>query len=408
MSNDTQPEIRFPGFTDDWEQRKFGVTNSYFTDGNYGESYPSADELSDKLNGVPFLRGSNLKNGRLVEEDANYITPEKHAELTSGHLELDDIVVAVRGSLGALGYAGQENVGWNINSQLAIIRTDKSELKGQFLIQYLLSSKGQKELLSRNTGTALKQLPIKQLKDVPVPIPGIDEQDRIGSFFVNLDTTIALHQRKLDLLKETKKGFLQKMFPKNGAKVPEIRFPGFTEDWEQRTLGDILKEFSIKSKVENEYTVLSSTNSGMEIRNGRVSGVSNLGYKIIENGDLVLSPQNLWLGNININNVGTGLVSPSYKTFKFIKVDPGFIRPQLRTARMLEEYKNSSTQGASVVRRNLELGSFYQITIKIPSDVEQGKIGLFFKQLDNLIALHQRKLDLLKETKKGFLQKMFV
>ncbi|TKN81825.1 restriction endonuclease subunit S [Enterococcus faecium] len=408
MSNDTQPEIRFPGFTDDWEQRKFGVTNSYFTDGNYGESYPSADELSDKLNGVPFLRGSNLKNGRLVEEDANYITPEKHAELTSGHLELDDIVVAVRGSLGALGYAGQENVGWNINSQLAIIRTDKSELKGQFLIQYLLSSKGQKELLSRNTGTALKQLPIKQLKDVPVPIPGIDEQDRIGSFFVNLDTTIALHQRKLDLLKETKKGFLQKMFPKNGAKVPEIRFPGFTDDWEQRTLGDILKEFSIKSKVENEYTVLSSTNSGMEIRNGRVSGVSNLGYKIIENGDLVLSPQNLWLGNININNVGTGLVSPSYKTFKFIKVDPGFIRPQLRTARMLEEYKNSSTQGASVVRRNLELGSFYQITIKIPSDVEQGKIGLFFKQLDNLIALHQRKLDLLKETKKGFLQKMFV
>lgn len=224
MSNDTQPEIRFPGFTDDWEQRKFGVTNSYFTDGNYGESYPSADELSDKLNGVPFLRGSNLKNGRLVEEDANYITPEKHAELTSGHLELDDIVVAVRGSLGALGYAGQENVGWNINSQLAIIRTDKSELKGQFLIQYLLSSKGQKELLSRNTGTALKQLPIKQLKDVPVPIPGIDEQDRIGSFFVNLDTTIALHQRKLDLLKETKKDSYKKCSLKTEQKCQKSGF----------------------------------------------------------------------------------------------------------------------------------------------------------------------------------------
>ncbi|EHZ5159742.1 restriction endonuclease subunit S [Enterococcus faecalis] len=212
VKDERVPKLRFADFEEEWELCKFGVTNSYFTDGNYGESYPSADELSDKLNGVPFLRGCNLKNGRLVEEDANYITPEKHAELTSGHLELDDIVVAVRGSLGALGYAGQENVGWNINSQLAIIRTDKSELKGQFLIQYLLSSKGQKELLSRNTGTALKQLPIKQLKDVPVPIPIIDEQDKIGSFFVNLDTTITLHQNKLNQLKSLKKSYLQNMF----------------------------------------------------------------------------------------------------------------------------------------------------------------------------------------------------
>ncbi|MDT2490266.1 restriction endonuclease subunit S [Enterococcus avium] len=190
-------------------------------------------------------------------------------------------------------------------------------------------------------------------------------------------------------------------------KSPQLRFEGFTDDWEERNLKDILREFSTKSKIENEYRVLSSTNVGMEFRDGRVSGTSNLGYKIIEDGDLVLSPQNLWLGNININDIGTGLVSPSYKTFNFTNIDSSFIKPQLRTPKMLEEYKNSSTQGASVVRRNLEIDSFYQIKIATPSIKEQEKIGTFFNNLDSLITLHQRKLDLLKEQKKGYLQKMF-
>lgn len=189
--------------------------------------------------------------------------------------------------------------------------------------------------------------------------------------------------------------------------VPEIRFPEFTGDWKQRKLGDILQEFSVKSKIENEYKVLSSTNSGMEIRKGRVSGTSNQGYKIIEDGCLVLSPQNLWLGNININNIGVGLVSPSYKTFKFTKANSKFIGPQLRTQRMLEAYKNASSQGASLVRRNLELDSFYQIAIHLPNDNEQDKIANFFNNMDSTIVLYKGKLDLLKELKKGFLQKMF-
>ena len=401
MSNDTQPEIRFPGFTDDWEQRKFGVTNSYFTDGNYGESYPSADELSDKLNGVPFLRGSNLKNGRLVEEDANYITPEKHAELTSGHLELDDIVVAVRGSLGALGYAGQENVGWNINSQLAIIRTDKSELKGQFLIQYLLSSKGQKELLSRNTGTALKQLPIKQLKDVPVPIPGIDEQDRIGSFFVNLDTTIALHQRKLDLLKETKKGFLQKMFPKNGAKVPEIRFPGFTEDWEERRLQEVVDRYdNLRIPITASKRVAGNTPYyGANGIQGYVEGYTHDGEFILvaEDGanDLKNYPVQYVDGKVWVNNHANVIQA------KENLADNMFLMNAIRSIN-IEPF----LVGGGRAKLNADV--LMKLEVIIPLKSEQQKIGNFFKQLDDTIALQQRKLDLLKETKKGFLQKMFV
>ena len=208
------PEIRFDGFTNDWEQRKLGATNTFFTDGNYGEAYPKLSDMTDSGSGVPFLTGGNLKDGKLSLDGASYITPEKHSKLTSGHLLEDDIVIAVRGSLGALGYVNTDNSGWNINSQLAILRTDKSELYGKFLIQYLLSWTGQNELLKRQTGSALKQLPIGAIKDVEVPITSIAEQEKIGEYFADLDNLITLHQRKCEELKNVKKYMLQNMFAK--------------------------------------------------------------------------------------------------------------------------------------------------------------------------------------------------
>ena len=195
-----------------WEQRKLGDTNTFFTDGNYGEVYPKASDMTDSSTGIPFLTGGNLKNGRLDLSGANYITYEKHMKLTSGHLAEDDIVIAVRGSLGALGYVNKENSGWNINSQLAILRTDKTVLIGKYLIQFLLSTTGQKELLSKQTGSALKQLPISSLKDIAIPITSIEEQERIGMYLQNLDNLITLHQRELEKLQNIKKSMLEKMF----------------------------------------------------------------------------------------------------------------------------------------------------------------------------------------------------
>lgn len=206
------PEIRFYGFTDDWEQRKLGDTNTYYTDGNYGEAYPKPTDMTDSSEGVPFLTGGNLKGGRLDITDASYITKEKHEKLTSGHLVEDDIVIAVRGSLGALGYVNIGNSGWNINSQLAILRTDKTELSGKYLLQFLLSGNGQIELIKRQTGSALKQLPINAIKDVNIPITSIEEQSKIGEYFNSLDHLITLHQRKLEKLKNLKKACLKKMF----------------------------------------------------------------------------------------------------------------------------------------------------------------------------------------------------
>lgn len=171
-------------------------TNTFFADGNYGEAYPKESDMTDGDTGIPFLTGGNLKNGRLDLSGANYITLEKHMKLTSGHLSEDDIVIAVRGSLGALGYVNKGNSGWNINSQLAILRTDKTVLIGKYLIQFLLSETGQKKLLSKQTGSALKQLPIGSLKDITIQITSIEEQEQIGVYFEKLDNLITLHQRE--------------------------------------------------------------------------------------------------------------------------------------------------------------------------------------------------------------------
>ncbi|MDB1553829.1 restriction endonuclease subunit S [Latilactobacillus sakei] len=395
MSNKV-PQIRFNGYSDAWEERKFknfiSKSGRRNKTGELTEAYSVSNTLglvkqSDQFNGSR-LDSLDKKDYKIVQPNEFAYNP---ARINVGSIAFNNLDKPV------------------IVSSLYVIVNMSDTLNNQFILHWLKSPAFNYEVIRNTEGSVREYLFYENFSNVSFPYtPNYDEQIKIGQFFNQLDNTIALHQRKLDLLKEQKKGYLQKMFPKNGAKVPELRFAGFADDWEQRKLGDLLKEFSIKSKIEDEHKVLSSTNSGMEFREGRVSGTSNLGYKIIKNGDLVLSPQNLWLGNININNIGKGLVSPSYKTFELINIDSSFINPQLRTQKMLEEYKNSSTQGASVVRRNLEIDSFYQIKIFVPTISEQEKIGSFFQQLDNTIVLHQRKLDLLKEQKKGFLQKMFV
>lgn len=409
------PQLRFKGFTDPWEQRKLGETKTYFTDGNYGESYPSSQDMSDKENGVPFLRGSDFSNGYLDASNANYISKEKHAVLTSGHIENDDIVLSVRGSLGTLGYATKYNEGWNINSQLAILRTNKNELLGVFLIQYLLGSSGQKEILSRNTGTALKQLPIKKLKDIPVPIPIIEEQQQIGSFFKQLDNTIALHQRKLDLLKETKKGFLQKMFPKNGAKVPELRFAGFADDWEERKLGQYTKLIT-KGTTPKDKTGIGDVNfvKVENITNGKIYPINKikqnehdnyLKRSRLEEKDILFSIAGT-LGRTAIVNKSI-LPANTNQALAIIRgydFDTNFLITSLAGNVVKEYIRRNPTVGA---QPNLSLEQVGNLLVNTPNAEEQQKIGSFFKQLDNTIALHQRKLEKLQELKKGYLQKMF-
>ncbi|HEM5988949.1 TPA: restriction endonuclease subunit S [Streptococcus suis] len=195
---------------------------------------------------------------------------------------------------------------------------------------------------------------------------------------------------------------------KTNNNIPAYRFQGFEDDWEEVKLGEVLVEYNKKSEIENQFELLSSTNSGIEPRSGRVSGESNIGYKIIKRGMVVLSPQNLWLGNINYNaKFEIGIVSPSYKVFNINGPNELYLATVLRLPKMFFEYAQASVQGASIVRRNLDLDLFGSILVQLPSFPEQTAIGTFFSTLDRHITLHQRKLDKLKEQKKTYLKLLF-
>ena len=399
----SKPKIRFKGYEEDWEQRKFGnVTELKSASRVHKEEWTTS--------GVPFYRSSDVMaaiNG--TENEKVYISEALYEKLSSisGKLEAGDVLVTGGGSVGKPYIVPNNEPLYTKDADLLWIK-NQGKFHPYFLYEFFFTPTFRSYLSSISHVGTIAHYTITQLSETPICLPSVGEQQKIGDYFYNIDHLITLHQRKCEETKKLKKYMLQKMFPQNGKRVPEIRFVGFTEDWEQRKLGDVLEEFSNKSTVEDEYTVLSSTNTGMEFRDGRVSGTSNLGYKIIEIDDLVLSPQNLWLGNININNLEKGLVSPSYKTFKLRNIDKEFFRPQLRTKKMLELYKQASVQGASVVRRNLDMDLFEQIELNIPMIEEQAKIGEYFFNLDYLITLHQRKYEELQKIKKFMLQNMFI
>lgn len=268
--------------------------------------------------------------------------------------------------------------------------------------------------LNGDSGARADRFAIKDsvFKTMPIPYPSIEEQKKVGKFFDDLNDTIALHQRKLDLLKETKKGFLQKMFPKNGAKVPEIRFPGFTKDWEQRKLGDFVVDYVEKTSVQNQFPMLtSSQQKGIVLQedyfaNRQVTTENNIGYFVLPRGYFTFrsrSDNDVFVFNRN-DIIDRGIISYFYPVFTLKSADSDFFLRRINNGIQ----RQLSIQAEGTGQHVLSLKKFKNIVAMFPSEEEQQKIGTFFKQLDDTITLHQRKLDLLKETKKGFLQKMFV
>ncbi|EOY2583378.1 restriction endonuclease subunit S [Enterococcus faecium] len=414
MSNDTQPEIRFPEFTDEWEQRKLGEV-VLVMDGDRGKNYPSSGDFYEKEHTL-FLSAANITKNGFSFDINQYITEEKSNSMGNGKLEANDIVLTSRGSLGHIAWYDKdikEKVPFaRINSGMLILRSN-DKFEASFIAQYLKSPLGKCQIDLISFGSAQPQLTKKDVLKYKISLPNKDEKMKLGIFFTNLDKIIALHQRKLDLLKETKKGFLQKMFPKNGAKVPEIRFPGFTEDWEQRKLGDITESFSggTPTAGKSEYY-------GGDIpfiRSGEISseltelfitenGLNNSSAKMVKAGDILYALYGATSGEVSISRIN-GAINQAILAIRPTKNDNSYLIVQwLRKQK--DTIISTYLQGG---QGNLSGSIVKDLVITLPQDKEeQNKIGTFFKQLDDTIALHQRKLDLLKETKKGFLQKMFV
>ena len=388
------PELRFDGFTDDWELRKLtNITSSYS-----GLTYSPTD-IQDT--GTFVLRSSNVKNDQLIDADNVYVNPDI---VNSINVKVGDVIIVVRNGSRAL--IGKHAI---VNEEMpdTVIGAFMSAFRGENgnYINALLSTDNFQKEVHKSLGATINQITGKDFSMMIFPTPKFGEQQKIGAFFKQLDYTIALHQRKLDLLKEQKKGYLQKMFPKNGAKVPELRFAGFVDDWEERKLGDEVRIVMGQSPNSENYTddpndyILVQGNADM--KNGRVFPRvwTTQVTKQAEKDDLILSVR-APVGDIGKTayDVVIGRGVAAIKGNEFIFQNLG----KMKSDGYWTRYSTGSTF------ESINSTDIKEAIISVPTIEEQNKIGSFFKQLDNTIALHQRKLDLLKEQKKGFLQKMFV
>ena len=414
------PELRFAGFTDDWEERKFFESIASTIDFRGRTPKKLGMDWSDS--GYLALSALNVKNGYIDPlADAHYGDEKLYRKWMSGReLKKGQVLFTTEAPMGNVAQVPDDN-GYILSQRTVAFETKEDMMTNDFLAVLLKSPLVFNNLSALSSGGTAKGVSQKSLKGLSITVPlDIDEQQKIGSFFKQLDNTIALHQRKLDLLKEQKKGYLQKMFPKNGARVPELRFAGFADDWEERKLGDLATSFeyglnaSAKSfDGTHKYIRITDIDDSSRKFNSQsltspdidLSSADN--YKL-KNGDILFARTGASVGKSYIYADSDGLVY--YAGFLIrarIKsgVDSNFVFQHTLTS-SYENFIRVTSQRSGQPGVNAKEYSTFEISV--PSYEEQRKIGSFFKQLDDTITLHQRKLDLLKEQKKGFLQKMFV
>ena len=317
-----KPTIRFKGYTDDWEQRKLLEFVSFFN----GLTY-TPDDVEET--GTLVLRSSNVKNGEIVDADNVYVNDKA---VTSENVHEGDIIVVVRnGSRALIGKHAQIKASMPntvIGAFMSGMRSEHSSF-----VNALLDTSAFENEIAKNMGATINQITGYMFSKMEFMIPSGDEQQKIGEHFQSLDNLITLHQRKCEETKILKKYMLQKMFPQNGQKVPEIRFKGFTDDWEQRKLGDVLERRIEQRQQSEEYPRLAfaSGQGVIPLSERKTNNREQLTkdeytkkYLVTELNDIVYNPANVKYGAIDRNKCGRGLISPIYVTFTTNEI-PGFI-----------------------------------------------------------------------------------
>lgn len=250
-----------------------------------------------------------------------------------------------------------------------------------------------------------KQVGFEDFGDMVIHYPSLKEQERIAEIFGTQDKLIALKEKRIAEKKQQKKYLMQQLL--TGKK----RLPGFTGEWKKVKLGACISEVNERSKGNGGYDILSVTKDGIVFQsehfNKQIASEDTTGYKILKKGQLAFSSMNLWLGSLDVLDIcEKGIISPAYKVFAFddALMLPEFGKYFLRTHKMIWVYKSNSEQGASVVRRNLDLESVLSTTIEIPIITEQRAIASILSQTDKEIELLQKDLEEEKNKKKALMQ----
>ena len=406
-----KPAIRFSGFTDAWEQRELGMVGSFY----YGHSCPKWSVTEDAT--TPCIRYGELytKFGTIVDRVFSYTSmPSEKLRFSKGTEVLIPRV-------------GEDPMDYNhctwlslkgiaIGEMISVFNSDQNPL----FMAIMFNATLQQEFAMRVEGGSVTNLYFEKLKNIEVKYPLISEQQKIGQFFQSIDRLITLHQRKYDKLTKIKKSMLEKMFPKNGSNVPEIRFSGFSDAWEQRKLEDVFQKIrnafvgtATPFYVKDGHFYLESNN----VKDGEI----NRNSEVFINDEFYEKQRDNWLHSGDIVMVQSGHVGHSAVIPDSLndtaahaliiianpkqKICPHFVNVQFMSPKAKKNIGNITT-GNTI--KHILASDMKVFEILLPSHMEQTRIGQFFKSLDRLITLHQRELDRLQKIKKSCLEKMFV
>ena len=399
MSKDSKkPAIRFKGFTDDWEQRKFS------------ELYAKVTEKNDLSFGAD-----------KIISVANMYFKEDTKESSDDYMKTYNVM-----RLGDIAFEGNRNknyahgrfventIGDGIVSHVFDVFRPIVDYDLNYWKYYINNEIVMGRTMARCTksSTMMTNLVANDFLKEAVLVPVLEEQKKIGQYFSNLDNLITLHQRKLDKLKNIKKALLEKMFPRNGENIPEVRFKGFSDDWEQRKFSELYAKVTEKNDLSfGADKIISVANMYFKEDTKESSDDYMKTYNVMRLGDIAFEGnrnKNYAHGRFVENTIGDGIVSHVFDVFRpIVDYDLNYwkyyINNEIVMGRTMARCTKSST-----MMTNLVANDFLKEAVLVPVLEEQKKIGQYFSNLDNLITLHQRKLDKLKNIKKALLEKMFV
>ena len=367
------------------------------------------------------ITGTDFNDGAINFSTCHYVERERYEQDRNIQIHNGSILITKDGTLGKVAYVQGLSMPATLNAGVFNVQIkDANNVDEKYLFQYLKAPFLMDYVDKKATGGTIKHLNQSILVDFPVILPQRSEQTLIGAFFLQLDNLITLHQRKFEKLTNVKKSMLEKMFPQNGSSYPEIRFKGFTDPWEQRKLGDVGETYTgLSGKTKADFghgqarfitymNVFSNPISNPEMTEPiEIDPKQNE----VEVGDVFFTtssetPEEVGMSSVLLEKRGKIYLNSFCFGFRPTeKIDSYYLAYMLR-AEAAREKIILLAQGIS--RYNISKNKVMEIAVSLPSLDEQKLVGQYFRQLDNLITLHQRELEKLQNIKKSMLEKMFV
>lgn len=402
-----EPRLRFKADDEhcfpEWNKKTVSECTKFIKDGTHGTHKDVAD-------GHPLLSAKDIFDNVVhVPKDSRLISDEDYNKIFNKYnLQVGDVLITIVGTLGRTALVTESCKHVAFQRSVGIMRPDINVIKSDYLKTVCDIPYFQNELEIKKNQGAQAGVYLGTLSNIKIPVPSLPEQQKIASLFTELDNLIQSAKEELEGYRELKQCMLQKMFPKNDEKVPEIRFPEFSGDWEQRKLGEIFEEYSEKHHEElPALTIIQGGGTILRDDSDRKlqydkSNLSN--YKMVNKDDFIVHLRSFEGGLEKANS--DGIISPAYHTFHGENIDSMFYYLYFRSYEFISKKLVAHVYG---IRDGRSIDIEGMKTIKIPytSYEEQKKIGDYFRNLDNLIMSQQQELDGYKELKKGLLQQMF-